>query len=170
MWLFIKRTFLLIILLIVAGIGYLVAYENSDKFSTTIASLECTLNDASEGYFVVARDLWGMTSFAQLRRDHLKSRIYLNWLADDGTSEDGLSKQLVLKANVNSYYGEEYLEFSRRVYRTFNRETLQYRREIRNENGQVQNWITRRCAIISNKYFEELRVKSAKVTKAKQKI
>ena len=160
----------MILLLIGAGIGYLVAYENSDKFSTTIASLECTLNDASEGFIVPARELWGMTSFAQLKRDHLKSRIYLNWLADDGTSEDGLSKQLILRENVNSYYGEEYLEFSRRVHRTFNRETLQYRREMKNENGQVQNWITRRCAIIPNKYFEELRLNSAKATKAKQKI
>ena len=170
MWLFIKRAFILIILLIATGIGYLVAYENSDKFSTTIASLECTINDASDGFFVVARDRWGLTNFAQLKRDPLKSIIYLNWIADDGVSEDGLSKQLKLKESVSSYHGEEYLDYHHRVYRTFNRETLAYRRERRNAEGHVQNWITNRCSIIPDRYFEELRLKSAKATKAKQKI
>lgn len=170
MWLFIKRAFLLIILLIAAGIGYLIAYENSEKFSTTIASLECTLNNASEGYFVEARDLWGITNYAQLKRDPLKSNVYLYWLDKNEQSENGLEPRKILKQNVNFYYGEQYIEYDHRVYRTFNRETLEYRREERNENGQVQNWITRGCVIVPNDHFEKLRIKSAKATKAKQKI
>jgi hypothetical protein len=170
MWLFIKRAFLLILLLIGAGIGYLVAYENSEKFSTTIASLECTLNNASEGFFVEARDYWGIISFAQLKRDPLKSKVYLYWLEDGGESENGLQPRVTLKEDVNFYYGEEYIDYSVRIYRTFNRETLEYRRERKNENGQVQNWLTRSCVIVPNKYFEELRIKSAEATKAKQKI
>ena len=84
MWKIIKRSLLVIVALIALGISYFIAYENSEKFSTTIVSLECTVSKAnSEEFRLQVLEWWGATSFARLKNDWMRGDVLLYWVEDD---------------------------------------------------------------------------------------
>ena len=176
MWRIIKRTLLVVVVLIALGIGYLIAYENSEKFSTTIVSLECTLTKAhSEEFRLQALEWWGATNFARLKNDWMRGDVLLYWVEEDiGESESGLQNTVRLKEDTKFYYGVEYEDMNQYAHRSFNRNTLVYRREERTARvateGTSNNWIERQCKIIPDKKFDKLRDDSAAATKAMQKI
>ena len=102
MWKIIKRTLLAIVVVIVLGIGSLIAHANSEKFATTIVSLECTLTTAnSEKNRLLALESWGATSFARLKNDWIRGDVLLYWVEDKvGESETGLGSKLRLKEDT----------------------------------------------------------------------
>ena len=172
----IKRTLLVIIALISLGVGFFIAYENSEKFATTIVSLECTLTKAnSEEFRQNAIRWWGVKSFARLKNDWMRGDVLLYWLEDEaGESESGLQSMKRMTTSVKSYNSVNYLSSDNYVHRSFDRNTLVYRRENRSQrdyySGSLKNWIERQCKIITNQTFDKLRDNSAAATKAMQKI
>ena len=168
---FIKRSLLVILALIISGIVGIVGYLNSEKFATTMVSLRCSYKSAdTPEMFREYRDAYGVTAHAQLRQDFLKDIIYLNFIDENAKSENGLQPTLKLKKTVNFYYGEEYVSYEKRINRFFNRETLEYTREMKNQSGEIVTWLKADCFRIENSQFERLRAKFANKTKAKQKI
>jgi hypothetical protein len=167
---FIKRLMLLLLALAMFLTGALFVYINSENFASPIASLRCSLSAASANDYDTYKKSFGLISYAQLRRDPFKGVVYLYWLADAGESEDGLQRAMRLKESVSQYSGIDYRDYETRIRRSFDRQTLEYRREFLNQNNQITSWMTRKCVLISDDAFERLRVKSADATKAKQKI
>ena len=128
MWLFIKRAFLLIIVLIAAGIGYLIALENSEKFAVDMAFLECTRSEiggnSDQRVLDAVEQAQRKIIYGKLQKDHLQNRVLLTWVADQGESESGLNTSQSLRISVSNYSGFDYLMS---VRRTIDRESLIYR-------------------------------------------
>jgi len=102
----------------------------------------------------------------RLRDDWAKNKVLLNWVSFGGTNESGLGDTLYLDVSPTLYSG--YISNSQR---TFNRDTLEYLREVKQSSeGDAIYWHTRKCVIIEKRVFEAERKKSAAATKAKQKI
>lgn len=167
---FIKRLMLFILALALILAVALYIYVNSERFAPPIASLRCSLTAASDNDYLRYKKSLGMIGYAQLRRDPFKDVIYLYWLAEAGKSENGLNQAKRLNESVSQYSGIDYIDYETRVRRSFDRQTLEYRREVLNQNNQITSWMTRYCILISDDAFERLRLKSAEATKAKQKI
>ena len=173
MWKIIKRTLLVVVALIALGIGYLVAYDNSEKLAKTMVSLECELADTDlDAKFI--EEHHDLVLFARLKRDWLKNRVLLNFIESEaGDSESGLKKTIVLRENVGSYSGYAYVKSDLYAHRSIDRNSLIYRREARrgsSKTSELFNWIERKCKIIPNQKFDKLRDNSAASTKEMQKI
>ena len=93
----------------------------------------------------------------------------LNWIAEDGTSENGLETTQPLAISVSNYSGFDYLNS---VRRTIDRESLIYRltKEASSIDKTIEYYVERQCRIIDKEIFDAKRLKSAEATKAKQKI
>ncbi|MDA9939748.1 hypothetical protein N9C37_04690 [Planktomarina temperata] len=170
---FLKRTFYVILGLIALGSAWLYVYSNSGKFATDIAYLECSLrdvgSDAKDKRFLDnVRTAYSDNAVGRLANDWIKGKVLLNWIADEGETEDGLSSTIKLSTSTSSYAGYSY---STDIRRTFNRNTLLYTwQKKEGYNGKVIFWMTRQCVIIDKRIFEAKRKKSADATKANQKI
>lgn len=173
MWLFVKRAFLLIMLLIVTGIGYLIALENSENFAVDMAFLECTRSEiggnSDQRVLDAVEKAQRKIIYGKLQKDHLQNRVLLTWVADQGESESGLSTSHSLRISVSNYSGFDYLSS---VRRTIDRESLIYRltKEVSSIDKTIEYHVERQCQIIDREIFESNRLKSANATKAKQKI
>ena len=169
MWKFIKRTFQIIAACIVVGIVALVGHSNSERLATDMVFLSCNIIDANsiEGndnrILQSVKKTHGVNILGRLKKDWIRSEVLLNWIDDDAQSEDGLLKTVRLKIEVDKYTG---YNWSGKVRRTFNRETLLYRIEYE-KSGY---WVERQCSITPKNIFEKLRKKMANETKAKQNI
>ena len=170
---FLKRTFYVILGLIALGGAWLYVYSNSDKFAKDIAYLECSLrdvgSDAKDKRFLdEVRTAYSDNAVGRLANDWIKGKVLLNWIADEGETEDGLASTIKLSTSTSSYAGYSY---STDIRRTFNRNTLLYTwQKKEGYNGKVIFWMTRQCVIIDKRIFEANRKKSADATKANQKI
>ena len=169
MWKFIKRTFQVIVVLIVLGIVALVAHMNSDRLASDMAFLSCPIIaanrlDTPDTTFLEAiknRDRENKP-YLRLRKDWIRGEIILNWIADVSYSEDGLQGTQRLKTSVTEYSGRDWVE---KETRSINRETLIYRLEIDN-----LYWVERQCVPISKQEFNKAVNAVSTATKAKQKI
>ena len=141
---FLKRTFYVILGLIALGSAWLYVYSNSGKFATDIAYLECSLrdvgSDAKDKRFLDnVRTAYSDNAVGRLANDWIKGKVLLNWIADEGETEDGLQSTVKLKTSTNSYAGYTY---STDIMRTFNRNTLLYSYEKKDGyNGKVLSLI-----------------------------
>ena len=160
---FFKRTLYVILGLIALGAAWLYVELNSEKFATDMVYLECTIDEISEGG---RRDRPKM-AYARLRDYWINDKVLLNWVAMTGTAEDGLESTTRLDVSTNYYSGYDY---SSKIKRTFDRDTLKYTRVVKSSAGETERWRTRQCVIIEKRVFEAERKKSAAATKAKQKI
>lgn len=173
MWVFIKRAFLLICLLIFTGIGYLIALENSEKFAVDMAFLECPRSEiggsSDQRLLDAVERVQQPILFGRLKKDYLQGKVLLNWIAEDGTSENGLETTQPLAISVSNYSGFDYLNS---VRRTIDRESLIYRltKEASSIDKTIEYYVERQCKIIDKGVFDAKRLKSAEATKAKQKI
>ena len=170
---FLKRTFYVILGLIALGGAWLYVYSNSDQFAKDIAYLECSLRDVGSDtkdkrFLDEVRAAYSDNVVGRLANDWIKEKVLLNWIADEGETEDGLVSTIKLNESTSSYAG---YSFSADIQRTFNRNTLLYTWEKKESyNGTVIFWMTRQCVIIDKRIFEAQRKKSADATKANQKI
>ncbi|MDA8830405.1 hypothetical protein OAO82_01550 [bacterium] len=170
---FLKRTFYVILGLIALGGAWLYVYLNSDQFAKDIAYLECTMHELGTGSLTEKQGKQFANSrrpkiVGRLRDDWIQDKVLLNWVADRGTSEDGMEPTHKLNVSTNTYSGYSY---SDKIKRTFDRDTLLYTYEMQDTSyGQVEYWLTRKCVKVPKNIFEKLRKKSAEATKAKQKI
>ena len=104
----------------------------------------------------------------RLRKDWINDVVLLNWVARKGKTETGLEETQRLQIKTDKYSGFNY---TRKVARSFDRDTLVYTLERRNfSTDPASFWLKRRCSIITSRTFESLRKKSEDATKAKQKI
>ncbi len=173
MWKFIKWTLLVIVTLIVLGISALVAISYSRALAYTIVSLECKLYEADTPQnYLRQKEIYGEISYARLNKDWIQGNIVLNWIREEADTETGLGADVILRESVAEYYGTEYDYPNKfKVYRSFNRETLVYKRDILdNTSGESVMWMTRKCKIIPNQEFNKRMKRAADATKAKQKI
>jgi|TARA_B110000977_G_C11046785_1_gene480834 hypothetical protein len=159
---FFKRTLYVIFGLIALGVTWTYAELNSEKFATDMVYLECTLNEISKEELA-----YGNMPYGRLRDDWINDKVLLNWVASAGRAENGLSKTIKLNVSTTQYSGYDY---SDKAQRTFDRDTLKYRRVVKSSAGETERWHTRKCIIIEKRVFEAERKKSAAATKAKQKI
>ena len=170
---FLKRTLYVILSLVALGLSWLFVYLNSDKFAKNIAYLECTMHELGLGLLSTEQANQFAKSkrikkVGRLRDDGIKDKVLLNWIADGGSSEDGLETTHKLDVSANSYSGHSY---SDNIQRTFNRDTLLYKWESKDTtSAHFGYWFTRKCVKVPKNVFQKLRKKSADVTKAKQKI
>ena len=162
---FFKRTLYVILGLIALGAAWLYVESNSEKFATDMVYLACSIDEISEGG---RRDRPKM-AYGRLRDDWINDKVFLNWVARAGTAEDGLESTKKLYVSTNYYSGYDY---SGKIKRTLNRDTLEYLFEMKKDSsvGETEWWETRKCVIIEKRVFEAERKKSAAATKAKQKI
>lgn len=170
---FFKRILYVILGLIALGATWGYVRSNSESLSTDIAYLECALSDYSNASLTdeyreriaVAKT---EKQFGRLRKDWINDSVLLNWVAREGKSESGLEPLKWLSVNTNNYSG---YDFTERVQRTFDRDTLLYTWERKqNSFDKPDFWRTHNCEIIEKRVFEAERKKSAAATKAKQKI
>jgi hypothetical protein len=170
---FLKRTFYVILGIIALGGVWLYVDSSSEKFAKDIAYLECSLRDVGSDtkdkrFLDKVRAAHSDNAVGRLANDWIKEKVLLNWIADEGETEDGLVSTIKLNVSTSSYDGYSY---STDIQRTFNRNTLLYKWEKKEGyNGKVILWMTRQCVIIDKRIFEAQRKKSADATKAKQKI
>ena len=94
--------------------------------------------------------------------------MLLDWVADAGEEEDGLSPTHTLSIEVDKYSGWNY-EY--KVQRNLDRATLIYTWQKKaSMSSDVIFWKTRQCELIDKTTFEAQRKKSADATTAQQKI
>lgn len=134
-----KHVLYLLLGLSALGITTLIALEliqeNSHKFATNIAFLECTLQEVSsdkheQDFLDAVKADAPLKTFARLNKDWIKGgSILLNWVAQVGLSEDGLKRTQTLRENINNYSGS--LDVS--DTHSFNRGTLLYKRVFANQ-------------------------------------
>ena len=161
---FFKRTLYVILGLIALGATWAYVETNSEKFATDMVYLACTIDEISD----LEKRNRRKVIHGRLRDDWINDKVLLNWVAMTGTAEDGLESTTRLDVSTNYYSGYNY---SSKVKRTFDRDTLKYWREVKKSSvGEVEYWWSRQCEIIEKRVFEAERKKSAAVTKAKQKI
>ena len=179
---FLKRTLYVILAFIALSATSLYMYSNSDKFAKDIVYLECILDGVGsdtreKGSLDALRNTKKGILIGKLRKDWIKDKVLLNWVADEGTTEHGLEGTQKLGVGIRTYSG--YITSSL-VSRSFDRNTLVYtwKRMLRDRGNifdefdleEVDYWITRKCVIVDESVFETERKKSAAATKAKQKI
>ena len=108
--------------------------QNSHKFATNIAFLECTLQEVSsdkheQDFLDAVKADVPLKTFARLNKDWIKGgSILLNWVAQVGLSEDGLKRTQTLEENINNYSGSLGVD-----EHSFNRGTLLYTRVFANQ-------------------------------------
>jgi hypothetical protein len=170
---FLIRTLYVLLGLITLAGTWLYVVTNSEKFATDIAYLKCSLDQVgsdkrSDNFHNEVRKRQRKEIVGRLREDWVSDKVLLNWVADDGTSENGLGATKRLNISTTTYSGYDYAD---ELQRTFDRETLRYTWESKETSrGEVIFWIKRKCVIVDKSVFEEKRKKSAAATKAKQKI
>ena len=162
---FFKRTLYVILGIIALGAAWLYVELNSEKFATDMVYLECTIDEVSD----LDQRNRRKVIHGRLRDDWINDKVLLNWVADGGDAENGLNNTRKLNVSTKYYSGYDY---SNKAKRTFYRETLEYRLEVKKSSSVSENeyWHTRQCEIIEKRVFEAERRKSAAATKAKQKI
>ena len=169
MWKVFKRAVQLSAALVIFGIGVFLVAEKSEVFATDMVYLSCDIIDANaiEGEDEQILDAviknHVRSILGRLKKDWVKNEVLLNWIDHDSRSENGLQDTVRLKIEVGQYTG---YNWSGKVRRTFNRETLLYRVDYE-KSGY---WVERQCYISQKDSFEKLRKQMAIITKAKQKI
>ena len=161
--------------IIVLAIVAAAVTTNSQKFAKDIAYLECTPSRWQNFRLSEKEDKKLRKSIEErsiivgrLRKDWIQSRILLDWVAELGTTENGLETTYKLSINTNNYTGYSY---KGKIQRTFDRDTLLYTAEGKQHSvSEIDFRLTRTCKLIEKKVFENQRKKSAKATKAKQTI
>jgi hypothetical protein len=169
----IKWTLLTFLGLIVLVIGTWVALSYSRALAYTIVSLECKIYEADTPQnYLTQKEHFDEISYARLNKDWLQGNIVLNWLREEADTETGLGQDIILRESVAEYYGTDYDYPDKfKVYRSFNRETLVYKRDVLdNTSGDSLMWMKRKCKIIPNQEFNKRMKRAADATKAKQKI
>ena len=161
--------------MIVALIAFVIAWaqvqDNSELFALDMVHLRCTTTDVGGDLTPAVRDTYFKDrpiAIGRLQEDWISDRVLLQWISDEGESEDGLQPVITLFTSADEYSGSD---FEGKVQRTINRNTLVYNREIKEySDREARVWKRRQCEIIDKSVFEEQRRKVIAATIAAQKI
>ena len=169
---YVRRTLYVILAVVVLFVAYVFTISNGGMLALNMAYLKCTTLETGGEFpstkFERAFRLRLPTITGRLQKDWVNDRVLLDWVADAGEEEDGLSPTFSLSIEVDKYSGWDY-EYT--VQRNLDRATLIYTLQKKaSRSSDVIFWKTRQCELIDRTTFEAQRKKSADATTAQQKI
>ena len=166
---YVRRTLYVILAVVVLFVAYVFTISNGSTLALNMAYLRCTTFETG-GDFASTKDerafrLRLPTIIGRLQKDWVNNKVLLDWVADAGEEEDGLSPTRILSIEVDKYSSGWDSEYN--VQRSFDRATLIYTDSMFSD---VIAWKKRQCELIDRTTFEAQRKKSADATTAQQKI